>query len=159
MIKTNHLLIKRIKNDDGQVTSLLADQLLLKQAHLTFSTQPVTSFEINLLLQSVRFMGIYQLKSPQKLIGLILLDQAASDLPGQLEIGYLLQQESWGQGIMTEAVAGVLSKLPQSVAAATDQNNLHSQCVLQKNGFSLVRQQGSRLIWQKAGLHGEVKRV
>lgn len=152
MIKTKHLLIKKIITDDGQVAALLADPLLLKRAHLTFSTQPVSSLEVNLLLRSVHFYGIYQQNKPGRLIGLLYLDQASPELPGQLEIGYLLQQESWGQGIMTEAVAGLVDKLSQPVVAVTDKNNCGSQHVLEKSGFTLVREEETGLVWQKHGL-------
>lgn len=150
MIKTKRLLIRKISNDnDGQVTHLLADQTLLDGAHLVFSTRPVTSIEVNLLLHSVHFAGIYRRTRPQELIGLIMLDRASADLPAEVELGYLLQQKSWGQGFMTEAIAGLVAAYPHTLAAVTDNDNYRSQHILQENGFIQVGQRNRQLIWQK----------
>lgn len=150
MIKTNRLLIRKISNDnDGQVAHLLADQTLLDQAHLYFSTSPVTSIEISLLLHSAHLAGIYLRSQPHRLVGLVMLDRAASDLPADVELGYLLQQQSWGQGIMTEAVAGVVAAYHHPLVAVTDADNYRSQHVLQKNGFIQVGQRVQQLIWRK----------
>lgn len=149
MIKTKRLLIRKILNDnDGQVAHLLANQTLLEQAHLSFSTKPVTSIEINLLLRSVHFAGVYQRTQPQKLIGLIMMDRAI-DLPAEVELGYLLQQESWGQGIMTEAIAGLVNNCHYSLAAVTDADNYRSQHILRESGFTQVSQRAQQLIWQR----------
>lgn len=150
MIKTKRLLIRKISNDnDGQVAHLLADQTLLDQAHLSFSTKPVTSIEINLLLHSVHLAGIYLRTQPHQLVGLVMLDRAADDMPANVELGYLLQQESWGQGIMTEAIAGVVATYHHPLVAVTTVGNYRSQRVLQKNGFTQVGQRVGQLIWQK----------
>lgn len=150
MIKTNRLLIRKISNDnDGQVARLLADQTLLDRAHLYFSTSPVTSIEVNLLLHSAHLAGIYLRAQPHQLVGLVMLDRAASDLPADVKLGYLLQQKSWGQGIMTEAVAGVVAVYHRPLVAVTDVDNYRSQHVLQKNGFIQVGQRIQQLIWQK----------
>lgn len=150
MIKTKRLLIRKISNDnDGQVAHLLANQTLLDRAHLYFSTSPVTSIEINLLLNSVHLAGIYLQTQPYQLVGLIMFERAAGDLPAGIELGYLLQQEKWGQGIMTEAIAGVVTAYHHPLVAVTDIDNYQSQHVLQKNGFIQVRQRVQQLIWQR----------
>lgn len=132
MIKTKRLVIKSLTADnDGQVAKLVSDSQLLAAAHLTFSTYPVTSFELNLFLQSVHVYGIYQ----QQLIGLLLLDWVADADPPALELGYLLCRQMWGKGIMTEAVAGLLQTVHAPIIATTDDNNYRSQHVLQKKRF------------------------
>ncbi|MGM9891151.1 GNAT family N-acetyltransferase [Limosilactobacillus sp.] len=149
MINTKRLVIKSLLNDDdGQLAKLLDDPAILRATHLTFSSQPVTSFELNLLLKSVNAYGIYRRQSPQTLCGLLTLDKTA-ELPGGFELGYLLQQKLWGKGLMTEAVAGLLETVTVPLIAFTDRTNYRSQHVLQKNGFILVGQDNPQLRWQK----------
>ena len=147
MIKTKRLVIKSLTADnDGQVAKLVSDSQLLASAHLTFSTYPVTSFELNLFLQSVHVYGIYQ----QQLIGLLLLDWVADADPPALELGYLLCRQMWGKGIMTEAVAGLLQTVHAPIIATTDDNNYRSQHVLQKNGFTIASHATGQIVWHKS---------
>lgn len=63
------------------------------------------------------------------------------EVPGQLEIGYTLAQSHWGKGIGT-IIAKALTQYcfdqtaVKEVVALTDLNNIGSQKVLQKAGFS-----------------------
>jgi hypothetical protein len=66
------------------------------------------------------------------------------DARQQVTIGYGLVAHSWGNGYATEAVHALIDFCRahpdvRSIAADTDHDNLASQRVLTKSGFSLVR--------------------
>ena len=62
---------------------------------------------------------------------------------GQIEVGYLLRREAWGQGFATEICARLLqfafeqTRLTQ-VVATTDPDNRRSQAVLEKCGMQPI---------------------
>lgn len=148
MIKTKRLLIKQLNsNDAGQVTRLLADPVLVARAGLTFSTQPVNRLEIGLLLKSARFWGIFSRRQAQKLLGLLMIDDTAHGLPANQELGYLLRRANWNQGLMTEAVAGLVGTLEEPLSAITAQDNVASQLVLSRNDFKRVATADEKIIW------------
>ena len=72
---------------------------------------------------------------------------------GEIEIGYGTHTEFQGQGVMTEAVGGIVkwafaqSKV-QAVLAETDITNIASQRILEKNGFQLVNETAESRFWQ-----------
>lgn len=76
---------------------------------------------------------------------------------GMVEIGYGIEKEYEGQGLMTEAVTAMVnwaSTQPgvSRVEAETDPNNFASQRVLQKSGFvpnGVMGKEGPRFIWKK----------
>lgn len=59
----------------------------------------------------------------------------------RVDLGYELNHEYWGNGIMREALAGVIkygfeTLQLHSIAAETDPGNMQSAMVLEKNGFT-----------------------
>lgn len=153
MITTKRLIINKVSQDsDGQITRLLADPTIQRAAHLLFTSQQPSRFEVDFLLQSGDFYKIYSREQTTKVLGLLFAQETVWLGQPATELGYLLAPASRGRGIMTEAVAGLVEQLPQPVLAATDQDNLPSQGVLKRAGFHLVSQKPDQLLWQKSGL-------
>lgn len=74
---------------------------------------------------------------------------------GMIEIGYGINPEYEGKGLMTEAVSATVewaSKQPEvlSIEAETDPENIASKRVLEKSGFipSKIGMEGQRYIWK-----------
>ena len=78
---------------------------------------------------------------PSLIGGVGLHDPRGSDAEeGEIEIGYWLGREYWGQGLMSEAVSTVIAKgfenpANRLMSATTALKNLASQNVLRKAGF------------------------
>jgi RimJ/RimL family protein N-acetyltransferase len=73
---------------------------------------------------------------------------------GEIEIGYGTHAEFQGNGIMTEAVGGILEwafAQPKvaAVLAETDIENVASERILEKNGFVLNRETAESRFWIK----------
>lgn len=73
-------------------------------------------------------------------IGMCLVRDFA-DVPGQMEIGYTLGKNYWGKGIATQVSRALvkycfLATEGNEVVAVTDLDNIGSQKVLEKAGFS-----------------------
>jgi len=87
------------------------------------------------------FYGI-ALKSDDLLIGGVGLHipRGTTRIEGDLEIGYWLSEDRWGQGIMTEAARevaaiGFARPATRALVSTTDAKNMASQNVLQKIGM------------------------
>lgn len=88
--------------------------------------------------------------SSHSCVGLL---QATSFASGELWVGYKVIPAWWGRGVATSGLAWLLDELAllfpgQSVFASVDTRNLASMRVLEKCGFTLLRQ-------EPAELHGE----
>ncbi|WP_223605598.1 GNAT family N-acetyltransferase [Chryseobacterium sp. OSA05B] len=75
-------------------------------------------------------------------IGMCLVRDFA-DAPGQIEIGYTLGKKYWGKGIATEVSRALvkyslLNTEAGDIVAVTDLDNIGSQKVLEKAGFSRI---------------------
>ncbi len=74
------------------------------------------------------------------LAGLLLLFSDGDKPDGDLMIGYFLGPAHWGQGLASDMLAGLVARLDQGPArrlfAGTDADNLASQRVLEKAGFT-----------------------
>lgn len=93
--------------------------------------------------------GIFGVES-NDFIGMCLVRNFA-DVSGQVEIGYTLSKKYWGKGIATKVsraliVYGFSNTNTDEIVAVTDLDNIGSQKVLEKAGFSrinnLVREYG-----------------
>ncbi|RYG00930.1 MAG: N-acetyltransferase [Chitinophagaceae bacterium] len=78
--------------------------------------------------------------------------QGVPNEKGEVEIGYGTQPGFEGEGIMTEAISGMLSWTSEqagirTVLAKTESSNPGSIKVLEKNGFKLIDQEGEILVW------------
>lgn len=79
--------------------------------------------------------------------------KSGPDEDGEIEIGYGIYPEFEGQGIMTKVLACFLQwakqqKKVKRVVAETEKNNIGSIRVLEKNGFSLMRETDLHYYWQ-----------
>ena len=88
--------------------------------------------------------------SSQSCVGML---QATSFANGELWVGYKVIPTWWGRGVATAGLTWLLGELAllfpgQSVFASVDTRNLASMHVLEKCGFTLLRQ-------EPAELHGE----
>ncbi|WP_029482169.1 GNAT family N-acetyltransferase [Deinococcus marmoris] len=80
---------------------------------------------------------------------------------GELEIGYGLNPEAWGQGLATEAVGALVAHLHarpdvQTVTAQTALHNRASERVLEKLGFGRTgrgwdKEDGELTVWAHRG--------
>lgn len=71
---------------------------------------------------------------------------------GAIEIGYGIVPAHWKRGYATEAVRGLIGwafeQGARAVTAETEDTNVASQRVLEKNGLRQIRRKGSMLNWR-----------
>ncbi len=75
-------------------------------------------------------------------VGIVILFESGSDQSGiDLRLGYMLCEESWGKGLATELINGLVNMARgnciKSVTGGVEKNNFASRIVLEKCGFSL----------------------
>lgn len=78
---------------------------------------------------------------------------------GEVEIGYGVCQSYQGRGVATEAVVAMCDFARQGaqfVIAETDCENVASQRVLEKCGFSRVEETDQMIRWRKDTANGEI---
>jgi RimJ/RimL family protein N-acetyltransferase len=82
-------------------------------------------------------------RTDARLIGAVLLHEDTETDPRTLHLGYFLGQQSWGQGLASELLAGLVQSLRQCdnavIVAGVDPDNTASARVLEKVGFSRLR--------------------
>lgn len=139
-------LNKALPADGPAIAQILADPLVCQRAHLLVVPDPTA---VAMLMNSVYLLTI---RYNGRVVGIITLDQGKKD---RWKLGYLLDRADWGRGIMTAAVAHLLGHLkPETQLEATvDNDNVASQRVLSKNGFTRMYDDGERGTWfYKKGL-------
>lgn len=156
MLESNRLLIRPYEDPDFSfMYAMNRDPDVMK-----FIREPVT--EEAPVLERIEQMKAYRVRFP-KLGTFVVVHQSSGALVGnavirhadyqpdrEIEIGYLVAKEFWGQGLATELVARVCDYVFQVLAvpaifAFTDEGNVASNRVLGKNGFQLV---GRELIYE-----------
>lgn len=98
-----------------------------------------------------------ELKSEKKVIGAISLKSGifgTFKLPNHGELGYVVNQKYWGQGIAPEASRAVLKYAFETIGCNIvdvkhNAYNIKSKRVIEKLGFKFVRQQKERIINSK----------
>lgn len=74
---------------------------------------------------------------------------------GGVEIGYILRDDYWGQGLMSEALTGLFAFLrgigKTFCYAETDERNVASRRLLEKLGFAFLGLEEGRFIAKKNG--------
>lgn len=103
---------------------------------------------------------VVALQSSGVLVGNAVIRHAEYHPEREIEIGYLVAKEFWGQGLATELVARVCDYVfqelkVQEVFAFTEEGNSASNRVLEKNGFQIV---GRELIYDGDLLKWRLKR-
>lgn len=145
MITTKRLIIQRaVIGDVPGLRTLLADQRLLRLSRFTILP---TSPAIAMMVETLHPLVIRQRNAPKHIIGMLTLQRRGER---KWELGYLLQAALWGHGIMTEAVAGVISQLKAgtSLIAFVEPQNRGSQLVLEKNDFQHYREDAWQICYR-----------
>jgi RimJ/RimL family protein N-acetyltransferase len=92
------------------------------------------------------------LKTESRMVGdICFLGEPAED--GEIEIGYSTYEYFRGKGYMTEAVACLITWVKRqdnvkSIFAQTAKDNPASWCILEKNNFEKVNEDGNLLSWR-----------
>jgi len=92
------------------------------------------------------------LKAESKMVGdVCFLGEPAED--GEIEIGYSIYEDFRGEGYMTEAVACIIEWAKRqdnvkSIFAQTAKDNPASWCILEKNNFEKVNEDGNLLSYK-----------
>lgn len=92
------------------------------------------------------------LKTENTMIGDLCI-QGEPNAAGEIEIGYGTYAAFQGQGLMTEMVSGIIAwartQAPvKAIVASTDQSNVASCKVLQKNGFLKAGETEDSIQWR-----------
>lgn len=126
------------------VQKLLSDRQLALAAGITLvADQNIQTWALNNWLNQQRLWGIWQ---GSELIGLLSAFPLADQ---QVELGYLLQREQWGKGIMTRALQEFLTQNPGPIYQATaKKENLASQKVLLKVGFKVINRGNNEITYR-----------
>lgn len=79
-------------------------------------------------------------RDPQKVVGFVGVSGGLSENPSELSLGYLLARSAWGQGLMTEAVQGLIDATflyseASSISGSVRVTNPASRRVLEHCGF------------------------
>ena len=82
-------------------------------------------------------------RSSKMTIGLMLLFESDDDQSGRsVRIGYLLAESVWGRGLASELLKGFVDWCRTveitSIVGGVERNNIASQRVLEKNGFTVL---------------------
>ena len=90
------------------------------------------------------------LRPNEDLVGFLILNCEAQDATDQIELrlGYLLSKETWGKGLGTELIAGLVKQCESMgdvtrLAGGVDTKNIPSIKVLERNGFVLSQSEES----------------
>jgi RimJ/RimL family protein N-acetyltransferase len=83
---------------------------------------------------------LVQRRDPQRVVGLVGVSTGLSEDPGELSLGYLLALPLWGQGLITEAVQGLIDatylySAASGIVASVRVTNPASRRVLEHCGF------------------------
>jgi ribosomal-protein-alanine N-acetyltransferase len=166
MLESKRLLIRPYEDPDFSfMYSMNRDPEVMK-----YIREPVT--EEAPVRERIEQMKSYRIRFP-KLGTFVVVQQSTGVLVGnavirhaeyqqerEIEIGYLVAKEFWGQGLATELVELVCDYVfqelkVQEVFAFTDEGNSASNRVLEKNGFQIV---GRELIYDGDLLKWRLKR-
>ena len=163
MLQTNRLLIRPYEDlDFSFMYAMNRDPEVMK-----YIREPVT--EVAPVRERIEQMKAYRTRFPKLgtfvvalqssgvLVGNAVIRHADYQPEREIEIGYLVAKEFWGQGLATELVARVCDYVfqelkVQEVFAFTEEGNSASNRVLEKNGFQLVGREfiyeGNLLKWR-----------
>lgn len=142
--------VRQLKLGDQQALMvLLQDHQLAASAGLRLMTDSkMQQWAVKNWLTNAELFGIWL---GQQLVGLV----AVFPVERGGEIGYFLQPDYWGQGIMTKAVSRVQQLTPQQeLVAEVKLANKASQSVLTKTGFTKRGRIGQLITyrWKRDGV-------
>lgn len=145
IFETARLLVRQYNFDDAENFYLLnSDADVMKYIRTPKTRQQAFKF----LQENIEYYKEFPVygrwalieKSSQQFIGSFMIRQSTA-VNNEIELGYALFKNYWGKGYATESVKGGLDvafrqlKLP-SVVAITQIENISSQKVLLKSGFT-----------------------
>lgn len=147
---SDRLRLSKLSVDDLQDLVRLANNRSISERIINIQ-HPYTDLQASMRLGYVskgfregsrHCFGIY-LKDSKSFIGEISLHSRNHDHKLS-ELGYWIGEPYWGQGYATEAIAAIvdygLTKFTiDEIQASCDQGNIASHRVLEKNGFTLIR--------------------
>lgn len=153
---THGQLVKYIRNDQS-----LEEELGLRPSHRAISPELKEALEETILpnvadsRMNYLYATLWTLISKEQgcMVGdLCFVGEPNAD--GEVEIGYGTYEAHRGHGYMTEAVGGMIAWARQqagvvSIFAATEQANLASFAVLEKNGFLKVGAADGLFQWRR----------
>lgn len=145
-LRTERLLLRQLNvSDAAAMFAMRSDERVLKyigrepHQNIEQSKSFIESINTNISNNESVLWGIAYLNEPSKIIGTICYWRLEPS-NYRAEIGYALQPDHWGKGVMKEAIETVLEygfgpmKL-HSVEARTTPANISSCSVLEKTGF------------------------
>ncbi|KRL00462.1 GNAT family N-acetyltransferase [Liquorilactobacillus capillatus] len=146
MLITKRLKIRRIeKSDLLDLYEYASQKDVAQEAQFTLCKTLVEARSFYQTLDNEN-TWVIEYSSESKVIGnLCLYNQTGEDsepLFAKRIIGYALNADYWGQGIMTEALTGLIKWARENgiteIIGWVSEENRGSQRVLEKNGFQLV---------------------
>ena len=147
-METKRLILRNLVSQDLEsIYEWTSDEQVTK--YLTWPThqnKETTKKILDQWLEEYKQENCYRLgivlKENNKLIGMIDVVGYKEDQP---VVGYVLNQNYWGHGYMTEAFNGVIDYLKEQgfskIYIEADQRNIGSNRVIQKNGFTFTHQE------------------
>lgn len=155
---TPRLILRKITIDDIPALLKYANNPKIAERIVNIPypyEEPTAVFRISFVHQGfkkkIRYVFAIISKEAQELVGEISLhlDQRGA----QAELGYWLGEPLWNQGIITEAIEGVVAfgfeKLQlEAIFASCDEDNLGSHRVLEKNSFERIENRGKQFVYQ-----------
>ena len=147
-METERLILRNLVSQDLEsIYEWTSDEQVTK--YLTWPThqnKETTKRILDQWLEEYKQDNCYRLgivlKENNKLIGMIDVVDYKEDQP---VVGYVLNQNYWGHGYMTEAFNGVIGYLKEQgfhkIYIEADQRNIGSNRVIQKNGFTFTHQE------------------
>ncbi len=143
MLESKRLILRNYDPSDREFfVSLNSNPVVRKHMDGALSTDQAAALFENQVLQNSRAFGIALRADPGTLIGHIFINSDAQTEPFP-EIGYMLAEPYWGQGLASEALTLLLhSQRPgqDRFFATCDLDHPGSYRVLEKCGFSKIRE-------------------
>lgn len=149
-VKTERMTIFPISDDEIQMMIEKETDEEMKKAY----TEMLTGCRERPEQRIWYTIWLMQLNSNKKIVGDLCFKGLNDN--GSVEIGYGVQSDYEGKGLMTEAVTAMVRWASEQqevscVEAETESNNLASQRVLQKAGFlpnGVIGDEGPRFVWK-----------
>lgn len=131
--------------DLNDLTKLVLIPGLAEAAGLTLGANPAG---VSWALQTWANAGqLWSVWVQNRVVGLVAAFPVG---PNQRELGYLLNPEWWGRGIMTAAVDRVVAAVgDQELVATTALGNQASQKILAHQGFTEIHRDGATQYWRR----------
>ena len=164
MIETNRLIVQPLTYEQlvkyAKCDNSLEEELGLNKTSRTMSPELKEAFEQTILpnvadttkdyLYTTLWTAI--LKDANKMVGDICI-VGEPNANGEIEIGYGTYEEFQNQGLMTEAVSGIITwakSQPKvfSIIASTEKENVGSFTVLLKNNFLKIGETEALFHWK-----------